>query len=119
MALSIIPLVGMGAMTLSRYSRTLTNSLRLHHTATLSYAMERIRCITTVRLNDAAEIESERFQEMQTSAKALAVRKYSLEGVFMSFLGLTSNLSLVAVLRYGGQLIAQGEPHAMLLACYD
>lgn len=108
-SLSVVPIAGIGSMTLMRYSRRLANDLRSIHARILSYGLERVRCISTVRLNHREEYEKTQFNELQKSTDAITVSKYSVEGLFMSFLSLSANLSLAAMLRVAGTLIASGE----------
>lgn len=108
-ALSTVPLVGIGAMSLSRYSRQITESLRTLQSKILSYSVERIKCISTVRLNNREEYEHKKFSTLLKESDALSHRRHHAYGLFMSFINLATNCSLVAVLRYGGFLISQGE----------
>jgi len=108
-ALSTVPLVGIGAMTLSRYSRTLATSSRTLQSTTLSYSMERIKCISTVRLNNREAYEHRRFASLLAQSNALSEKRHSAQGVFMAFINLATNCSLIAVLQFGGTLIAQGH----------
>eukprot|EP01039_Chlorochromonas_danica_P001412 gene1412-1535_t len=108
-SLSVVPIVGVGAMALLRYSRGLTASLREVQAKVLSYGLERVQAITTVRLNHREEYEKEKFDQLLLSSDRLAHSKYNAEGVFMSFTNISTNLSLVAVLRMGGQMIAAGQ----------
>lgn len=108
-SLSVVPIVGVGAMALLRYSRGLTASLRDVQAKVLSYGLERVQAITTVRLNHREDYEKEKFDQLLLSSDRLAHSKYNAEGIFMSFTNISTNLSLVAVLRMGGQMIAAGQ----------
>lgn len=107
--LSIVPVVGIAAMTLSRYSRTLANKFRDQQSKILSYSIERIRCISTVRLNHKEEYEQRRFSDLLQGANHLALQRFNAHGGFMSFVNLFTNMSLIAVLRSGGALVSQGK----------
>eukprot|EP01033_Poteriospumella_lacustris_P007652 gene7652-5501_t len=107
--LSIVPVVGIAAMTLSRYSRTLANKFRDQQSKILSYSIERIRCISTVRLNHREDFEQRRFSDLLTGANQLALKRFNAHGGFMSFVNLFTNMSLIAVLRSGGALVSQGK----------
>jgi ABC-type multidrug transport system fused ATPase/permease subunit len=107
--LSIVPVVGIAAMTLSRYSRTLTNKLREQQSKILSYSIERIRCISTVRLNHKEAFEHHKFNGLLKNANSLALKQSNVHGGFMSFVNLFTNMSLIAILRTGGGLVSQGQ----------
>jgi ABC-type multidrug transport system fused ATPase/permease subunit len=108
-SLSVIPLVGVAAMTLSRYSRRFTNKLREIHSSIHSYSLERFQNISTVRLNNREEYEKVQFSSLLTQSKGIASKRYSTYGGFMSFINLSTNLSLIAVLRVGGLMICSGK----------
>lgn len=107
--LSIVPLVGVGAMTLSRYSRNIANKLRGIQSDILSYSMERVRNISTVRLNNRETYEQEKFAGMLVESKQYCQKRYNAHGSFMSFVNLSTNCALLAVLRVGGSMIAKNE----------
>jgi ABC-type multidrug transport system fused ATPase/permease subunit len=107
--LSIVPVVGIAAMTLSRYSRTLANKFRDQQSKILSYSIERIRCISTVRLNHKEQFEHHKFNGLLKDANSLALNRFNVHGGFMSFVNLFTNMSLIAILRTGGGLVSQGQ----------
>jgi ABC-type bacteriocin/lantibiotic exporter with double-glycine peptidase domain len=108
-SLSVIPLVGIAAMTLSRYSRRFTNKLREIHSSIHSYSLERFQNISTVRLNNRENYEKSQFSLLLNESKGIASKRYSTYGGFMSFINLSTNLSLIAVLRVGGLMISSGK----------
>jgi ABC-type multidrug transport system fused ATPase/permease subunit len=107
-SLSIVPVVGIAAMTLARYSTKLATQLREAQSKILSYSLERIRCISTVRLHQREIYEHQQFQQLTSSANQLSNKRFHVHGSFMSFINLFTNLSLIAVLQAGGQLVANG-----------
>lgn len=107
--LSIVPVVGIAAMTLSRYSRKLANKFRDQQSKLLSYSIERIRGISTVRLNHREVYEQDKFKGLLNDANTLALKRFHAQGGFMSFVNLFTNFSLVAVLHAGGSLVSQGK----------
>jgi ATP-binding cassette subfamily B (MDR/TAP) protein 10 len=107
--LSVVPVVGIAAMTLSRYSRRLTNQLRELHSAIYSYSLERYQNISTVRLNNRESFEIEKFSQKLEESKDCSTKRHHTYGLFMSFVNLSTNCSLIAVLRVGGGMIARGE----------
>jgi ATP-binding cassette subfamily B protein len=115
-ALSVIPVVGIGAMTLSRYTSALTKQLRSLQSDILSYSLERIANISTVKLNCREQFEKDKYAEYMQRSNALSKSRFNSRGSFMSFINLSTNLSLLAVLREGGKLLAQGTMTAGGLA---
>jgi ABC-type bacteriocin/lantibiotic exporter with double-glycine peptidase domain len=49
-ALSVVPLVGVGAMTLSKHSSLLAKKVRALQSEVLSYSLERVSNISTVKV---------------------------------------------------------------------
>lgn len=107
--LSTVPIVGIGAMSLSRYSRKYANQLRDLQSNVISYSMERIRCISTVRLNHRESYEKKKFAQLLNQSDRCSESKHFVHGSFMSFLNLATNGALIVVLQIGGQLIAKGQ----------
>lgn len=108
-SLSIVPLVGIGAMTLSKYSRSIEKKFREVHSNLISFCLERFSSISTVRLNNRESFEKEKFSNQISNSKSISTLKFYSEGRFLSFINLTTNAALIAVLRAGGYLIQQGE----------
>lgn len=115
-ALSVVPVVGIGAMTLSRFSSALTKQLRSLQSEILSYSLERISNIATVKLNNREEFEKDKYGDYIQRSNALSSARYNARGSFMSFINLATNTSLLAVLREGGRLLAEGTMTAGGLA---
>ena len=115
-ALSVIPVVGVGAMTLSRYTSSLAKQLRSLQSDILSYSLERMANISTVKLNCREQYEKEKYATLMERSNALSSARFNARGSFMSFINLSTNLSLLAVLREGGRLLAQGTMTAGGLA---
>lgn len=107
--LAIVPVVGIAAMTLSRYSRTLANKLREQQSKILSYGLERIRCISTVRLNHREQYEQTQFARLIEGSNSISESSFHVQGTFMSFVNLFTNMSLIAILRAGGRLVNSGH----------
>lgn len=115
-ALSVIPVVGIGAMTLSRYTSALTKQLRALQSDILSYSLERISNISTVKLNCREQYEKDKYAEYLQRSNALSKSRFNSRGTFMGFINLSTNLSLLAVLKVGGELLAAGTMTAGDLA---
>ena len=68
-----------------------------------------MRCITTVRVNMKEQYERDKFREMLRDVEKVGGKKHHVQGVFMSFLNISTNLSLAMVLRVGGAMVSRGE----------
>jgi ABC-type multidrug transport system fused ATPase/permease subunit len=104
-----VPFIGIGAMTLSRYSRKFATHLRDLQSNLLSYSLERVRNLSTVRLNNREVYEKERFEALLQESSRYSHQRFNAHGSFMSFINLSTNGALIAVLRVGGGLIAKGD----------
>jgi ABC-type multidrug transport system fused ATPase/permease subunit len=108
-SLAIVPLVGVGAMTVSRYSKKIKEKLRVLQGQVLSFALERYNHISTVRLNGQEEGEKDRYSEYVDESYELSRSAYFAQGSFLSFVGMMTNVSLMAVLYCGGKLMTKGK----------
>jgi ABC-type multidrug transport system fused ATPase/permease subunit len=106
--LSVVPVVGVGAMMLSRYTTALTKQIRALQSDILSYTLERISNIGTVKLNSRESFEKDKYDSFMQKNTSLSARRYNSKGTFMSFLNFATNASLLAVLREGGKLLESG-----------
>ncbi len=108
-SLSVVPLVGIGAMLLAKYSRKLTEKLRTLNSETLSYALERFSSFSTIRLNNRSEYEIAKFGGLTQDIQRTSTQRNFAYGSFMSFISMSTNLSMIAVLRVGGIMLSRGE----------
>lgn len=108
-SLAIVPVVGIGAMMLSKYSRKLREKARELEARMLSFALERVACISTVRLNGQGDKEKAAYAGFTDECYSLTARSNFAQGGFMSFVSVMTNVSLMAVLYVGGGLIAKGK----------
>lgn len=108
-SLAIVPLVGVGAMTVSRYSKKIKEKLRVLQGEILSFALERYNHISTVRLNGQEDSEKEHYSDYIDESYDLARKSYFAQGSFLSFVGMMTNVSLMAVLYCGGKLMTKGK----------
>ena len=105
--LTIVPLVGIAAMTLRKFTKRLQERSRELQGTVLTFALERYRRIATVRLNGQQEKEKESYGDYVDESCTLADSAFMAQGSFMSFLNMMTNVSLIAVLYCGGKLIAK------------
>jgi len=108
-SLAIVPFVGIGAMTVRKYSKKLKDKLRTLEGEVLSFALERYNRISTVRLNGQEEHEKMKYSEFIDDSYDLASKSYFAQGSFTSFVGMMTNASLMAVLFCGGRLMTKGR----------
>ncbi len=108
-SLAIVPLVGVGAMTVRKYSKKLKDKLRILEGQVLSFALERYNRISTVRLNGQEENEKDKYSAFIDDSYDLASKSYFAQGSFTSFVGMMTNVSLMAVLFCGGRLLGKGK----------
>jgi ABC-type multidrug transport system fused ATPase/permease subunit len=108
-SICVVPVVGIGAMTLASIKKKLSNKRRETETTLVSFVIERMSRITTIRLNDREDYEKETFKGFTTPCLATARAMHSANGKFMGFLNIATNASLLAVLYVGGSLITKGD----------
>ncbi len=108
-SLAIVPVVGVGAMVLSKIAKRLRSQLRDLEGKVASFALERIQRISTVRLNAQEEREKERYAEYIDECYEISTSAHFAQGSYMSFTNLMTNASLMGVLWYGGRLLAAGR----------
>jgi ABC-type multidrug transport system fused ATPase/permease subunit len=105
-ALSTVPLVGIGAMFLSKISRKLATKLRDLQSDVASYALERFTSFSTVKLNGRETYEKNVFSSKVGDCNTIAESRHFAQGFFMGFINIATNCSLVMVLKVGGDMIA-------------
>ena len=108
-SLGIVPLIGVGAMTMAKYSKKIGEKLRVLQGEIVSYALERFAYISTVKLNNQTEYEKDNFGKQSDESLSLASKYHSVQGGYMSFISIATNISLVSVLYAGGGLIKRGQ----------
>lgn len=107
--LGAVPLIGMGAVFLNRWSKKLTDRLRGIESELLGFSMERFGAMVTIRVNGAEEAELLRFVGIEEKLKSTSESRHSVQGSLMSYLNATTNFSLLLVLAAGGRLIASNK----------
>lgn len=94
---------------LSKKSKRIAERLRTLQAAALSFAIERFGNVSTVRLNAQEDTEKARFSAYMDECYDLSRSNFFSEGVFMGFINLSTNFSLVLILIAGGRLISKGQ----------
>ena len=109
LTLSMVPMVGIGAMALAKQSKHLMNKMRLLHQDIMSHSIERMEAISTVKLNYRQRYEIEVYTDKCCDYLQLGSKAYYYQGAMMAFVNIASNLSLIGTLLLGGRLIARRE----------
>uniref|UniRef100_K3WZB9 Uncharacterized protein n=1 Tax=Globisporangium ultimum (strain ATCC 200006 / CBS 805.95 / DAOM BR144) TaxID=431595 RepID=K3WZB9_GLOUD len=108
-SLSILPVVGTGAMLFSKFSSRLSK-VHQNSVANMSGVVEeRLNNIQTVKLFAAEEQEQQEFEKINKLILANAARAKRARGLFMGGLSFSINCSLFSVLYFGGSLVGQNE----------
>ncbi|GMF30852.1 unnamed protein product [Phytophthora lilii] len=108
-SLTILPLVGTGAMLFSKISSRLAKKHQNSVADMTGVAEERLNNIFTVKLFSAEQDELDHFEKINKGILANAKRAKRARGVFMGGLSLSINCSLFSVLYFGGSLVGSGE----------
>ncbi|RLN93315.1 hypothetical protein BBJ28_00002115 [Nothophytophthora sp. Chile5] len=108
-SLTILPLVGTGAMLFSKFSSRLAKVHQNSVANMTGVAEERLNNIFTVKLFAAEQDELAYFEKINQGILANAKRAKRARGVFMGGLSLSINCSLFSVLYFGGSLVGSGE----------
>ncbi|KAG1692831.1 hypothetical protein DVH05_024445 [Phytophthora capsici] len=108
-SLTILPIVGTGAMLFSKFSSSLAKKHQNSVADMTGVAEERLNNIFTVKLFSAEQDELNHFEKINTGILANAKRAKRARGVFMGGLSLSINCSLFSVLYFGGSLVGSGE----------
>ncbi|KAI9922876.1 hypothetical protein PsorP6_000838 [Peronosclerospora sorghi] len=108
-SLTILPLVGTGAMLFSKFSSRMAKKHSNSIATMTGVAEERLNNILTVKLFSAEHQELGRFDKMNKAILANAKRAKCARGIFMGGLSLSINCSLFSVLYFGGYLVGSGE----------
>ncbi|RLN58329.1 hypothetical protein BBJ29_004603 [Phytophthora kernoviae] len=108
-SLTILPLVGTGAMLFSKFSSRLAKKHQNSVADMTGVAEERLNNIVTVKLFSAEQDELTHFDKINQGILANAKRAKRARGMFMGGLSLSMNCSLFSVLYFGGSLVGSGE----------
>lgn len=108
-SLSVVPIVGVGAMIIHKLARACKENLRILRSDVLNYTIERFSCMNTVKLNGREDTEINTYDNYLNQCLKLSNNAHMMQGTFMSFINLSTNVSLLAVLYTGGYIINQGE----------
>nr|CCA25404.1 ATPbinding Cassette (ABC) Superfamily putative [Albugo laibachii Nc14] len=108
-SLSILPLVGSTAMIFSKFSSKLAKKHQDELAHMTGIAEEKLNNILTVKLYTAETYEEKVFRGKNRQVLKTALKAKAAQGLFMSGLSISVNLSLYSVLYFGGSLVARKE----------
>ena len=108
-SLALVPIVGIGAMTMSKYSKKIAEKTRALEETITSFAVERFNNISTVKLNGCEDLEKRTYSKYADDCYQLSRSSHFAKGAFMSFINMSTNTSLLAVLFVGGNMLAKKE----------
>ena len=96
-------------MSVHRYAKRRKESLRQAEVSLLSYVVERLGTITTVKVNNQEKNEVSRFNTQTDEMYTIAQTVHFAQGSMMGFIGLATNVSLMSILFVGGNMLAMKE----------
>ncbi|KAI0365936.1 P-loop containing nucleoside triphosphate hydrolase protein [Pilatotrama ljubarskyi] len=113
--LAVVPPVSLGAVFYGRYLKKLSNrtqeALGDMTKALLTrdqVAQEALTALRTVQAFNAAPQEQEKFHQKVTNVLKLARKEAIASGIFFGATGWSGNVTLLALLGYGGTLVSRG-----------
>ncbi|KAI0657674.1 P-loop containing nucleoside triphosphate hydrolase protein [Cubamyces menziesii] len=106
--LTVVPPVSLGAVFYGRYLKKLSNRTQEALGDMTKVAQEALSALRTVQAFNAAPQEQAKFHEKVTRVLALARKEAVASGVFFGATGWSGNVTLLALLGYGGTLVSEG-----------
>ncbi|BGP12325.1 ATP-binding cassette permease mdl1 [Rhodosporidiobolus nylandii] len=108
--LLIVPPISFGAVLYGRYLKKLSKQTQAATGEMVSVSEERLGAIRTVQAFNAVEpTETKLFKEKVEKIFELAKKEAWASGLFFGGAGFAGNATLIALLTYGGSLVAKGE----------
>ena len=108
--LCIVPPTAIGAVFYGRYLKKLSRRTQKKVGEMIALAEERLSSVRTVQAFNAVEpMETKRFTKKANDILDLAKKEAYASGLFFGGAGFSGNLTLLALLTYGGKLVASGE----------
>ncbi|GLB37351.1 putative ABC transporter transmembrane region [Lyophyllum shimeji] len=107
--LAVVPPVSLGAVFYGRYLKQLSNKTQEAMGEMTKVATEALSALRTVQAYNAYGQEENKFHERVNKVLALARREATASGIFFGSTGWSGNVTLLALLGYGGNLVSLGE----------
>lgn len=108
--LVIVPPSAIGAVIYGRYLKKLSRRTQKKVGEMIAVAEERLSSIRTVQaFNAITPYETNRFSKKASDILDLAKKEAYASGLFYGGAGFSGNITMLALLSYGGKLVSQGE----------
>lgn len=107
--LAVVPPVSLGAVFYGRYIKTLSNKTQEAMGEMTKVAQESLSALRTVQAFNAVPQETQKFHERVDNVLTLARKEALASGIFFGSTGWSGNVTLLALLGYGGTLVTRGE----------
>jgi len=107
--LALVPPVSLGAVFYGRYLKKLSNKTQEALGDMTKVAQEALAALRTVQVFNAAPYEEKKFSERVERVLTLARREAIASGIFFGTTGWSGNVTLLALLGYGGSLVSSGQ----------
>lgn len=108
--LFIVPPSAIGAVFYGRYLKKLSRRTQKQIGEMIAIAEERLSSVRTVQAFNAVQpTETRRFNKKANEILELAKKEAYASGLFFGGAGFSGNITMLALLSYGGKLVSQGE----------
>ena len=108
--LCIVPPSAIGAVIYGRYLKKLSRRTQKKIGELIAVAEERLSSVRTVQAFNAVEpMETGRYAKKANEILDLAKKEAYASGLFFGGAGFSGNITMLALLSYGGKLVSQGE----------
>ena len=97
-----------GKYLITRYVRNISKQLTDSSADLTKFAEERLSSIRTVRAFSREIHEMDMYDRRSSNVFKLGMKEGYASALFFSFMGLSGNIVILAILYYGGSLVAQG-----------
>ncbi|KAI0090571.1 P-loop containing nucleoside triphosphate hydrolase protein [Irpex rosettiformis] len=106
--LAVVPPVSLGAVFYGRYLKRLSNKTQEALGDMTKVAQESLSALRTVQAYNALPYEQSKFNERAQHVFELAKKEAIASGIFFGSTGWSGNVTLLALLGYGGTLVSSG-----------
>ncbi|KAJ4483582.1 P-loop containing nucleoside triphosphate hydrolase protein [Lentinula aciculospora] len=107
--LCVVPPVSFGVVFYGRYLKRLSNRTQEAMGEMSKHATESLSALRTVQAYNAQPQEEQKFHERVTNVLNLAKKEAIASGIFFGSTGWSGNVTILALLGYGGSLVSQGQ----------
>ncbi|KAJ3771900.1 P-loop containing nucleoside triphosphate hydrolase protein [Lentinula raphanica] len=107
--LCVVPPVSFGVVFYGRYLKRLSNRTQEAMGEMSKHATESLSALRTVQAYNAQSQEQQKFHERVVHVLNLARKEAIASGIFFGSTGWSGNVTILALLGYGGSLVSQGE----------